>query len=284
MAPAPWSAPEPAQLGSQRVDVAADVADHRDPRTSDRRGQSAGAGPASTRGSAVGRDVVHPPLHRGDLADGLGDDAAVDGRERVEAQDVGGRPAALELRELVAQPEPLQHLEDLDQRLGLRRRAASPSRPAARSRSAVGSSAEPALSAAQRAMLTIGSRACALMSNVSRRGRAGRGPNAAGRAWPATPVSSSRMVPRVGAQVAEDRGRPPAARGRRGSGRPSTSSEVIIAPWCSLGCRQPALGGGAPLGVRPREGPPVAGVAPWVVGSRPARAEQRRAPRRTPAR
>ena len=162
------------------------------------------------------------------------------------------------LPELVAQAQSLQHVEHLDQRV--RRSAGSIADPAAaRSRSVVGSTADPTLSAAQRAMLTTGSNRVRLDVEVSGR-RAGDaiadaelGP-ARQRLLQQQP-HRARMLAQVGedavhrgqARVAVDR---PAVHQQRGHDR-----AVVLDRG-----GHPVPGGGPPLGVGPGE---QGATAPW---------------------
>ena len=100
---------------------------------------------------------------------------------------------------------------------------------AALSRSVVGSAADPTLSPTQRAILTVGSNACVLMSKVSRRVKMSRTERYLARLDNDSCISN-RMVPgcrRTSWKTSVTAGSP----GSPWMGLPSTSSEVMMAPW-----------------------------------------------------
>ena len=116
-------------------------------------------------------------------------------------------------------------------------------------------------------MFTTGSSPCVLMSKVSGR-RAGNHADRSFARYDSDSCSSSRIVPGCSRRSLNTR----LTAGRPGSpwmGRPSTSSEVIIAPLCSAGaashCR-PAARQSAFV----RENRACCAVVPWSSALRPA--------------
>ena len=239
--PVAGSAPEPDQLGDQGRRVAADVADHRDPPV----GPGPAGGGARTSGCAAYESVMalrrRPLLGRHvrrrccPSASGPRRSPGRPGRRTLRSiGDIGLGPSArrwavtaLVLHELVAQPQPLQHLEHLDQAVSPGRRAASPTRRPPRAARWWAAPANRRSAPPTGPMLTIGSSACALMSNSPRpapsrsRSRAG---SLARRA--SDSCSSSRMVPgwrRSSLKTSDDR-RQPGVAVDRAARRPAATS------------------------------------------------------------